>query len=137
MAINEFDSTSENDRWERADDITNRFAEATRRFEIGANTGAIALVSSGAIGFFQKGVSPEWAVLPLSFFVAGLTFSAISLLIGKSKFIYLRRHNLTHDEWPRGIKAVFLANLMWDAMAMLSALFGAIIAIRSLLQIQA
>lgn len=65
------------DYGKRADEI----ADATRRFLVGLNTGGVAVTLTFAGSLLERGVAPNWTVLPVSLFVLGLGVSGFSLAL--------------------------------------------------------
>jgi hypothetical protein len=116
------------EHWERAQNV----ADSTRRHVIALNTGGIGLVFSVAGWLAAKGAAPSWAFCPVVFFVMGLLFVGISMLLAKNR--ELKRFNEAREgRDPHALYFSFYKrSFVWDAAAFLVFACGTLAALISI-----
>lgn len=92
-------------------------ADTTRRLLVGINTGGIGASFAMAGSLAAQKVATGWAVLPASFFVAGLVATGVSLFLAKHRELK-RRDAAAAQEAPPDFKALYWRSFTWDASAL-------------------
>lgn len=101
------------DYGKRADEM----ADAMRRYLVGINAGGIVVVLTFAASAMEKGVHPNWIMLPVLLFVIGLGISGGSLLLAKHKALK-RKQAAEKGETIPEYKAWWQRNFVYEFLAL-------------------
>ncbi len=109
------------EHWKRSQDI----ADSTRRYLVALNGGAIALLVTVSSTFIPRNQSLISAIVPASFFVAGLFFTGISLHLAKHR--ELKRYEAAVEQKPEpNFSQIWWRSYTWDVLSFGCFAYGSI-----------
>lgn len=116
-------------------------ADSTRRFIIGANTGAVAavLAIAGKLMDAMPTISPRWALEPLVWFVLSLAMVYTSLVLARGRELARLRKSIALEHKPGDVAGervpLLRRSSFWDTYAALVLAFGVVWTLSRLYQL--
>jgi hypothetical protein len=105
-------------------------ADEIRRFLLAVHTGGIATVVALAASLADNGVRPIWVVVPISLFLLGVVFAALSMFLAQHREIKRRDAIQKNQEPP--IFRVLLWSWFWNWLSLGAFVVAALLVLWSL-----